>query len=72
MSASEFADGHGPASGQLFHVVVRSGHPAVLIVRHRAAEMLDDLRRNAHCLDRGAKFVDRQVLKDDLATERLG
>jgi hypothetical protein len=71
-SASEFAYCLRTASGQLFDVVVGSGHMAALVVRHRAAEMLDDVTRNAHRLDRSAILVDRQFLKDDHATERLG
>ena len=50
MSAREFADRHGPASGQLLDIVVRSRHVAVLVVEHRAAEVLDDVGRDAHRL----------------------
>ena len=49
VSACELANGHGCLSGQLFDVVIRCGHMANLVVRHRATEMLDDVRRNAHC-----------------------
>jgi hypothetical protein len=47
VGAGEFPDGHGSAAGQLFDVVVRSGHVASLVVRHCAAKMLDYVRRNA-------------------------
>lgn len=43
MRASELADGHGPSSGELFDVVVGARHVAVLVVDHRATQMLDDV-----------------------------
>ena len=52
MSASEFADGHGPASGQLFHVVVRSeGFVRFpLILEGREQRVLHKLRRSSEAI----------------------
>jgi len=72
MRAGELRDGHRPASGELFDVVVCSGHVAMLVIVHGTTEMLNDVRRNAHRFQRPAIFVDRKVLENDLATERLG
>lgn len=72
MGSGKFTDGHGPASGEDFDIVVRARHVAVLEIGHRTTQMLDDVGRHAHRLDRRAIFVDRQILEDDLATERLG
>jgi len=42
----ELGHRHGPLAGQLFDIVVRAGHMALLIVRHRATQMLNDVGRN--------------------------
>jgi len=69
MGAGELTDSHRPAPGQFFNIVVRSGHVAMLIIIHGSAEMLDDVRRNAHRFQRSAVFVDGEILEDYLAAE---
>jgi hypothetical protein len=72
MGAGEFADRHGPAAGQFFDIVIGPRHVAMLVVDHSAAEVLDDVGRNAHLHERRAVLVDRRVLEHDLAAQRLG
>lgn len=67
----KLADGHRTAPGEFLDIVVGACHGRVLIVEHRAAEMLNDIGWHAHLGERGRLFLDRKVLKHDLATERF-
>ena len=44
MGMGELTHGHRASAGQLFDVVVRSGHHAVLVIIHRTPEALHDVR----------------------------
>jgi hypothetical protein len=72
MSVREFSNGHGPPPGQLLDVVVGTGHVSMLVVDHRAAEMLNDVGRHAHRLERRAILVDRRILEHNLSSKRDG
>src|SRR5260370_34934757 len=54
------------------YVVVHSRHDARALVGHGALKVLDDIRGQAHLFEKPGIVIDRNVLEDDLAAQRLG
>ena len=58
MELGKLADSHRTALGELLDIVVGARHVPVLIVKHRAAEMLNDISRHAHLGEGIGVFLD--------------
>jgi hypothetical protein len=54
----KLAHGHRTAPGEFLDIVFCARHVTVLIVEHRAAEMLNDIGWHAHLCERGRIFLD--------------